>query len=80
MTTKALFTTVSMALCASILAGCGGTRENDPVEANTDNLALALQEAVDHSIIPAVNTFTAQTAAFKNAAVSFLQRSYGKQP
>lgn len=62
---------LSLAIAASLLTACGGTRENDPVEASTDNLAIALQEAIDQSVIPAVNAFAAQTRTYRTAANSF---------
>lgn len=67
MTTKLL----TLAIAASLLTACGGTRENDPVEASSDNLAVALQEVIDQSVIPAVDAFTSQTGIYKTAASTF---------
>lgn len=40
-----------------LLLSCGGTRENDPPTLTVDSLNLALQDAIDLSVIPAVDTF-----------------------
>ncbi|MBT3012289.1 MAG: hypothetical protein KUF77_13640 [Candidatus Thiodiazotropha sp. (ex Lucina aurantia)] len=58
-------------LCLVILSGCSGSRPNDPPELTTDNLNLALEYAVDQSVIPAAAAFDIQAVAFRTAADTF---------
>ena len=53
------------------LLSCDATRENDPPELTESSLSLALQQAVDFSVIPAVNAFQAQTSAMQKNAQQF---------
>ncbi|MBV2123484.1 MAG: hypothetical protein KUF74_18735 [Candidatus Thiodiazotropha sp. (ex Ctena orbiculata)] len=54
-----------------MLSGCSGSRPNDPPELTTDNLNLALEYAVDQSVIPAAEAFSDQAGAFQSAADGF---------
>lgn len=58
-------------LTALLATGCGGTRENDPIEATSGNLDLALQQAIDNAIIPAVDGFKTQAEGFQSASDGF---------
>lgn len=50
---------------------CGGSRTNDPVVISQDNLNVALEEAVNYSIIIAVQNFKIESEAFKTTANNF---------
>ena len=54
-----------------LLTACGGSRENDPPPVTEDSLNLALSEAVDQTIIPAVDAFYADAQVFDSAAAEF---------
>ncbi|MBW9260445.1 MAG: hypothetical protein K1566_03485 [Candidatus Thiodiazotropha sp. (ex. Lucinisca nassula)] len=58
-------------LCLLILSGCSGSRPNDPPELTADNLNLALQYAVDQSVIPAATAFNTQAVSFHTATDRF---------
>lgn len=62
---------LTLTLASSLISGCGGTRENDPVEASTENLSIALEEVIDQSVLPAVNAFASQTTLYSAAADTF---------
>ena len=50
---------------------CGGERSNDPVAVSDDNLKVALQEIIDFSLIPAVDSFAQQTLKLSESANTF---------
>ena len=54
-----------------LLTACGGSRENDPPLVTEDSLNLALSEAVEQTILPAVDAFYAETQVFDSAATEF---------
>lgn len=53
-----------------LMVGCG-ERENDPVEASSDNLSLALEQAIEYSVIPAVEAMSAAAMSLSSAANTF---------
>lgn len=63
--------TIFLCLLLTLLAGCGGERKNDPVVATSETLTLALQQAVDNAVIPAVDGFREQANLFGDAADDF---------
>jgi predicted lipoprotein len=62
-------------LLTPLLCTCGGTRENDPVEAAEDSLDKATETAVDKKIIPTVDAFSVQANQFSAQSVAFCDSS-----
>lgn len=60
-----------ISLCLLILSGCSGSRPNDPPELTVDNLNLALQYAVDQSVIPAATAFKTQALTYQSVTDRF---------
>ncbi|MEW8500977.1 MAG: hypothetical protein AB2699_20935, partial [Candidatus Thiodiazotropha taylori] len=60
-----------ISLCLLILSGCSGSRPNDPPELAVDNLNLALQYAVDQSVIPAATAFKTQALTYQSVTDRF---------
>ncbi|MBV1959578.1 MAG: hypothetical protein KUG53_02475 [Pseudomonadales bacterium] len=54
-----------------LLLSCDGTRENDSPTLTEDSLSLALQDAIDLSVIPAVDTFHTRTLSLQQEAQQF---------
>ncbi len=56
-----------------VLAGCGGGggRSNDPAKLTAENVALALKQAVNATVLPAVDGFATQADAFKSESDTF---------
>lgn len=61
----------AMCLAVAVLTACGGTRENDPVIVSQLTLDMAVEDAVNTSILKAVDNFVAQTATFDTAVRDF---------
>lgn len=55
---------------AIALTGCG-TRQNDPVQVDNESLTLALQQAIDYTVIAAVDDFQSKSIALQNQADTF---------
>lgn len=54
-----------------LLVSCGGERTNDPLEANADSLSLALEEAVNKTIVPTVEGFAQKSQQFNETSTAF---------
>lgn len=54
-----------------LFAGCGGTRTNDPLQANADSLSLALEETVNKVILPTVEGFVQKSQQFNDKSADF---------
>lgn len=54
-----------------LLLSCDGSRENDPPALTEDSLNMALQDAIDLSVIPAVDTFHARAFTLQLGAQQF---------
>lgn len=66
-----LKTLLFCSLLPLIISGCDATRENDPIEATSDSLQLALEQAIDHTIIPAVKSFNDEAVQLEQDANAF---------
>ncbi|MCG8313905.1 MAG: hypothetical protein MI976_11870 [Pseudomonadales bacterium] len=55
----------------TLLVGCGGSRENDPIEVNNEQLQRALTQAVDYVVIDTVTNFEVAADNYKNTADTF---------
>ena len=62
-------------LCLLILSGCSGSRPNDPPELTAENLNLALEYAIDQSVIPAAASFASQAVDFQTTVDNFCRNS-----
>lgn len=58
-------------LTLALMAGCGGTRTNDPVEASEENLSLALTQVIDNSVVQAVVNFNNKSESFLQSVDAF---------
>lgn len=56
-----------------LLSACGA-RTNDPVEANADNLSLALAQIVTDTVLPTVEGFAEQSDRFSRSAEEFCKQ------
>lgn len=54
----------------SLVSGCGGERQNDPVILTDTTLATAVRQVIDYSVMPAVTSFS---SASKDLEVSVTQ-------
>ncbi len=63
--------TLVVGLVAAIMSTSCGVRPNDPVVASSGNLAIALANAIDISVIPRVAAFRAEAETFEQAAQDF---------
>lgn len=62
-----------ISLCLVFLVNCDGERDNDPIESSAGSLSLTLEEAVDKTILPAVEEFSRQANQFNIDAGDFCQ-------
>lgn len=61
----------ALSLASVLLTACGGTRENDPIIVSQLTLDMATEDAVNTSILSAVNTFADEADAFDDAVRDF---------
>lgn len=63
--------TVIASAATLLLASCGGERINDPVTVTEGSLSTAITQALDYSVLPAVNVFNTASNNLLSASEAF---------